>query len=622
MIKTLKIGKLHRAVSKEDLKLNRETRTIRISFSSEAPIERWFGTEILSHAPGACDLVRFKNKAIALFNHNWDKYVGVIEDAEIDSNAKRGYCDVRFAEHDLAEQVMNDVEKGIITGVSFGYQILELVLSKQNDGEPNEYTATKWQPYEVSFVTVPADISVGVGRAENEKDTLEVPITNQRSIEPKRGVTMPPENMPQPAPAQPTVDVKAIRAEAVKAERERTEGIRALGEKFKKPELARQLIDGDRSIDEARAAFLEALGMVQKPISETDGNIGMSEREIKQFSFVRAVRAMMDPNNRAFQEEAGFEREVSLAAQKESKRDAKGFLIPFDILRTAIGQDPRMLRRDQTVGSSTAGGNLVATNLLASSFIDLLRNKSILQQAGAMTLAGLVGNIAIPRKTTASNVYWVGEGNAPTEGAIAFDQVAMSPKTVGAFIDYSRKLMLQSTPDIETLIRADLADGIALELDRVGLYGSGSSNQPLGLKDTSGVNTKDFAADAPTWAEIVDLETKVMTANADIGSMKYITNAVGNGNLKTTAKASNQAIFLTEDGKTNGYDQLVSNQIASGDHWFGVWNQLMFGLWSGLDLLVDPYTGSTSGNVRVVAHQDADIGARQPTAFTRGNNTL
>lgn len=618
-IETLKIGQLHRAIEQKDVKLNEETREVSFPFSSELPVERWFGMEILSHADGACDLERFDNSAQALFNHRWDQYVGVIEKAWIEQKDKRGYVTVRFSTNDFASQVFNDVKDGIIKGVSFGYQILEMILTKQSDDAPSEYTATKWQPYEVSFCTVPADITVGIGRSQSENG-LEVPITNQRSIEPKEEKrTM--ETQPAPA-AQP--DLSVIRAQAQKDERERAETIRAMGERFKKQDLARQLIESGKSVDEARAAVLESIGLVQKPVSENDGNIGLNEKEIGQFSFLNAIRAMLDPRDSRAQEAAKFEREVSEAAQKLSGTSAKGFLVPFDILRTAFGGDPRFAgRRDQLSGTSTAGGNLVATNLLASSFIDLLRNKSICQQAGAMVISGLVGNVAIPRKTGASSVYWVGENVAPTEGALTFDQVTMSPKTVAAFVDYSRKLMIQSSPDIETLVRSDLAEGIALELDRVGLYGLGSANQPLGLKGTTGVQTTDLAAGAPTWAEIVGLESLVNAANAgDLGVMKYITNATGQGNLKTTPKATNQAIFLMEDGQCNGYDVMMSNQVASGDHWFGVWNQLMFGFWSGLDLLVDPYTGSAAGTVRVIAHQDADVGVRQPTAFARGNDSL
>jgi HK97 family phage major capsid protein len=198
----------------------------------------------------------------------------------------------------------------------------------------------------------------------------------------------------------------------------------------------------------------------------------------------------------------------------------------------------------------------------------------------------------------------------------------MTPKTCGAFTDYSRKLMIQSSIDVENMVRSDLARVLALEIDRVGLYGSGSSNQPLGLKDTTGVLTEDFAADTPTFSEVVALESDVSGANALLGNPVYLMNSAMRGSLKTKAKDSGSGLFVMEGGLVNGYEGVLSNQVASGDLWFGNFADLIIGYFSGLDIMVDPYTGSTSGTVRVVALQDVDIAVRHPESFSRGNNTL
>lgn len=615
-------------------KVDKETRTVQFSFSSEYPVERWFGKEILSHANGACDLGRMNGGANALFNHRMDFYVGVVTKAWIGED-KRGYCEVRFSKNDQAEKIRQDVEDEILRNVSFGYMIDDLVLSKTAKDGQDEYTATRWTPYEVSFVTIPADPTVGVGRSAGQNDEeLKALVERAKSnfaelakaaIAPVEAVLEKFENETktagEPAQGERTMEIEVkeneVRAAAVKAERERVRAINALCEKHGMSDLARELIDGDATVDQARAAVLEKMtGRKQTPVTQNEATVGLTEKEQRQFSFLKIVRAQMDPANRKFQEEASFEREVSEAAQKLTGRAAKGFLVPFDVLRAA-GQ------RDLVVGTASQGGNLVATNLLMGSFIEILRNKSALIAAGAQTLTGLVGNIAIPRQTGAATAYWVGEGSAPTESQQAFDQVTMGPKTVGAFTDYSRKLMLQTSMDVENFVRGDLAAVLALEIDRVGLYGSGSSNQPLGLKDTSGISATDLAAAAPTFAEIVGMETAVNAANADIGVMKYLTNASGAGALKTTVKVSGYPVYIMdEQGNVNGYPCLRSNQVASGDFWFGVWNQLIMGFWSGLDILVDPYTGSTTGNVRVVAHQDCDVAARHPESFARANNTL
>jgi HK97 family phage major capsid protein len=172
------------------------------------------------------------------------------------------------------------------------------------------------------------------------------------------------------------------------------------------------------------------------------------------------------------------------------------------------------------------------------------------------------------------------------------------------------------------MIRTDLATVLALKIDLSGLYGTGSNSEPLGLKLTTGVGTEDFLADAPSFAEVVAMESDLATANALMGSPVYLMNAAMRGNLKTTKKDAGSGIFLMENGEVNGYRGVLSNQVAANDLWFGNFADLIIGYFSGLDLMVDPYTHSTSGTVRVVAMQDVDIAVRHPESFTRGNNTL
>jgi HK97 family phage major capsid protein len=293
-------------------------------------------------------------------------------------------------------------------------------------------------------------------------------------------------------------------------------------------------------------------------------------------------------------------------------QEARGLWVPHDVLR-----------RDLTVSTASAAGDLVFTDARPGSFIELLRNRLALTTLGVTTLTGLQGPVAIPRQTGAATAYWVAEGGAPTESNPTVDQVAMTPRTVGGYVDFTRRLMLQSSIDVEQMVRTDLSTVLALEIDRCGLYGLGSSGEPQGVKLTTGINTKDFAADSPTYAELVDMETSINADNADIGAMAYLTNSTRYGSFKTTEKASSTAQFVLEPGGTvNGYRVVVSNQVSSGDVWFGVWNQLILGLWSGIDLTVDTTTLNTSGGVRVIALQDVDFAVRHPEAFCRGNNTL
>jgi HK97 family phage major capsid protein len=216
----------------------------------------------------------------------------------------------------------------------------------------------------------------------------------------------------------------------------------------------------------------------------------------------------------------------------------------------------------------------------------------------------------------------VAESGSPTESQQTVDQVSLVPRTVAAYTDFSRRLMIQSSIDVENMVRSDLARVIALKIDAAGLYGTGSNSEPLGLKNTTGIGTEDFAADAPTFTEVVNLESDVATANALLGTPVYLMNATMRGYLKTTKKDAGSGIFIMENGEVNGYRGVLSNQVAAGDLWFGNFADLIIGYFSGLDLMVDPYTHSTSGTVRVVAMQDCDIAIRHPESFSRGNNTL
>ena len=568
-----------------------EDRTFEFPFSSEYPVARYFGNEILSHEPKAADLSRLNDSAPLLFNHNPDRVIGVVERAYIDGKRRRGYARVRFSRNAFAQEILSDVKDGILRNVSFGYSI-----DKMEERGSGDFVATAWSPYEISVVSVPADKTVGIGRSLEPTD---------------EAASAAPTPDPIPSMENTTPDLAVVRAEAAEAERSRIADISALCDKHGMADLGRQLIESGRSIDEARAAVLDKMNIPQEPVTMSAAEIGLSEKESRSFSFMRAINYLANPADRAAREAAAFEIEASEAAAAKLGRQSRGITVPQDVLR-----------RDLNVGTSTAGGNLVATELDAGSFIDLLRNASALDQAGATVLTGLTGTVAIPRQSGAATAYWVAESGSPTESQQTVDQVSLVPRTVAAFTDFSRRLMIQSSIDVENMVRNDLASVIALKIDYAGLYGTGASNEPLGLKNTTGIGTEDFAADAPTFAEVVALESDVATANALLGSPVYLMNAAMRGNLKTTKKDAGSGIFIMENGEVNGYRGVLSNQVASGDLWFGNFADLIIGYFSGLDLMVDPYTHSTSGTVRVVAMQDCDIAIRHPESFSRGNNTL
>ena len=569
-----------------------EDRTLEFPFASEAPVERYYGMEVLSMDDKSMDLSRLNDGAPLLYQHDADRIVGVVQKAYIKN--KRAYARVKLANNELGREMQELIKDGIIRNVSFGYKINAMEADESTS--PVTYRATNFQPFEISLVTVPADASVGIGRAFNNNEGVNTASAVEHN--PNGVITV----------DQP-LNVEAIRAEAVQAKAKEVAEMIALGQRTKNIEMAQEFISNSRSLDELRSALLEKMGVEEKPLNPKDAEIGMSDKEKRDFSFIRAINALAHPNSQEAQRAAAFEMEVSRAAQQKSGKEARGILIPADVLGYG--------RRDLTVGSASGGGDLVATDLMSDSFIDLLRKALVLQTAGATVMTGLQGMVALPRQSGGATVYHVAESGSITESQLTVDQVTMQPRTIGALTDYSRRLLLQSSIDIENLVRRDLAQQIAIEVENQAINGTGSASYPLGFLNVTGINTESGYT---TFADYVNAEAALSTDNALLGSLGYLMNSALRGTLKTTEKSATgtNANFIYEaDNTINGYPAYVSNSMPNNTAVFANFSDILIGFWSGLDIMVDPYTGSASGTVRVVAMQDYDVAIRHPESICK-----
>lgn len=572
-------------------------RTVEASLSSETPYYRpGDGYEVLRHTAEAVDLSRAPLPLLTSHDSRQTP-VGIIENIRIAGGKLRGL--LRFGGSQRALDAWEDVKAGVLRSISVGYQ----VIRTEANGEDG-YTVTRWMPYEASLVSVPADPTVGVGRSIERTITMEHNQENTQSRSQRR------------ADARSESDI-----------REAVQEINALASQFNiaSRDVNDFIDEHGLNLNRFRQFVTDSIrdnGML-RPSEEPE--LGMSSREVGRYSFTKAILALVDPVSRR---DAGFEIECSRAFAQKTGRDPQGLWVPREVL---------MHRRDLVVGTASAGGNLVATDLLATGFIELLRNRCHVMNIGATLLSQLNGNLSIPSQTAASTAYWVAENGALTESQASIGQVSMSPKTVGAFTDYSRKMLLQASPEVEGLVRRDLAATLAVEIDRVAIAGSGSGAQPRGILNTSGVGSVAIGTDggAPTWDHILALEETIATANADTSSMAYLTNANVRRKLKGTTKVSGDAGagFIWQDvggdgpgwGRVNGYLAAatgnVPNNLTKGTGTglsamiFGNWSDLMIGQWGGLDLLLDPYTGATAGIHRIVAMQDVDIAVRRAASF-------
>ena len=591
-----------------------EKRTVEVAFSSEEPVERWFGDEVLSHAAGAVDLSRLNDGGAVLFNHDWDDQIGVIERAWVDAD-RRGRALVRFGNGTKAAEKFQDVQDGILRHISVGYSIANFE-EEISDGS-RTFTATRWQPYEISFVTVPADPTVGVGRSAEpfiENPVNPNPEKGNRNMD-KNQIPAAVETPAAAIPAVAATDTNNTAERGMQNERARVSELLAIGRSYAAHggiEEAEKVIKDGGSEAQLRAAIMA--NMQTKP-TVTAGEIGMTDKEQREFSLLRAMSAAATGK----WDKAGLEREVSEELEKRHGRAAAGFFVPTDLIARAYSK-----------GNAANGGNVIENDFREDMFIELLRNRLAVAQLGATVLDGLVGDITIPKHLTGNTVQWVDENGSASESNATFGQMSLKPKTVTANTELSRKFILQSSLSAEQFARSELLKAMMLGIDLAAINGKGTGNEPTGILNTAGIGAVEIGANggAPEWKHIVALESAIAAANADIGDLAYITNARVRGLLKTKLKADGVSGYIWQDGATplNGYRCAVSNQIPSNltkgtsankcsPLIFGNWSDLMIAHWGVLDVIVDPYTKSTAGAVRITTLQDVDIAVRHVESF-------
>ena len=606
--KEFKSKKFYRTATIEKKYLDEENRSIELSFSSETPYERSFGMEIIDHDKMDLSFLDSGN-APFLADHDPIKVIGIVEKVNV-ANA-RGRAVVRFGKNDLAQEIFQDIKDGIRPNISFGYEVLSMEKVKtkddSDDGKPSYKVATL--PLEISSVSIPADQTVGVNRSkeikndDNNNNQSNIKVTN----------TMEKENNNVVAPK---VDTEKTIELARKGEQDRVREIYAVAEKHNQKSLADQSIKNGLSVAEFKGVILEKIG--NQPIATRNDSVGLSAKEKRNYSIAKGVQAMVSGN----WEGAELEREASDEIAKRSGKNARGIFVP---------SDANFYTRDLTQGTATAGGHTVATDMLTGSYVEALRNKSMVRNAGATVLSGLVGDCAIPAQNATTTAHWVAENGAPTEGAPTYRQITMNPKTISAYVDVSRHLMHQSSLAIESILRKDLIDGLASAVDLGALAGTGSSNQPTGVLGTTGIGSVAIGTNggAGTWAKIVDAWKEVAKDNADIGALSWFTTPTQVARFMQAVKVAStdsRMIMETQDNLM-GYNVNVTNQMpdtltkgtSSGDCsalLFGNFNDLIIGEWGNLDLAVDPYSLSTIGATRITSFYDIDIAVRHAESFS------
>ncbi len=612
------------------------------ALSSEAPYERWFGIEILDHSAESVNLERLADgRHPLLLNHDTDRQIGVVERAWIDDKSKVVRVAARFSRSQLGQEIRQDMEDDIRTLVSVGYFVDEVQEETRGEGdtitvrkitpeeyrairgadgdlqlrgageaerkagkEPPVYRVTRWTPFEASVVPVPADATVGKGRAA-------VAATPEASAVPA-------------AHSEPLIQV--ITQEKPKVTEKdpniaRIERIAALGAQYSQYVGAKDVseaVNNGTSVDK----FLELIvDKQQTKHSDTRSlDVGLTKKEAHKYSFGNLVRAMvLSRDNPNALKEVAFEMECSQQMARQLGRDPEGVFVPYEVLR-----------RDFNVGTSSEAGNLVATDLRTDLYVDALRAAMVIPRLGARVLTGLSGNIDIPRKVTPSTLAGLTEIGSASETAPVTGKLTLSPKRVGAYIEPSKQAIIQAAMPLESMLRDDLVTGAAVLIENYAIQGSSAANG-TGIIYRSGLGTVTEAGNgtALIWDHLVDLETAAADANAEPDRVSgYLINTAVRGKAKKTQKGTNMPfIWDAGDFPLNGYRAAVTNNVpknltkgtattvASALTFSSDWSMMVLGFFGGVDVTVDPYTKADTGQVKITLNQFWDYTVRQPAAF-------
>ena len=566
--------------------INEEERTVELAFSSEQPVERVFGNEVLDHSPESVDLSRMNDGAPLLLEHDRTNQIGVVDMARVDDD-KVGRAVVRFSQSAKAQEIFQDVKDGIRRLVSVGYSVARFAKEKSEEGVET-IRAVDWQPMEISLVSIPADQSVGVGRKAEESEPAQVEEPKQIMNEKSEAIegTVQTENAINETP-EVRVEVRTD---------QRSEEIAALGRQFDASTEAVEFIGEGRSADEFKTYLIERNANASKAIEGGDDEIGMGNKEVKEYSLRRAILQASEGKL------DGVELEASDELEKRFGQPAKGFYVPNDIFR-----------RDLTATGGDDGDQLVAEDL--QDYIPALSAAPVVVQLGARVLSGLSSNVAIPKGGSMS-AAWLTENADTAESTMTFSQITLSPKRISALGELSKQLLVQASYDVESIVRSDILLQLSLAIDSAAISGDGSGGAPTGITNTSGIATQSFST-AFTHANVIDMESDVATANALSGSLGYLMTPSGRGSMKQTVLDSGSGRFIMEGNTLNGYQAGISTQVPSDTLIFGDFSQVIvaeFG--AGADIIVDPYTKASTGLTRVHVQRFADVALRHGEAFS------
>ncbi|ECG0528140.1 phage major capsid protein [Salmonella enterica] len=641
-----------------------DDRIVELAFSSEAPYSRIYTDqngdpvelkEILVHDKDAVDLDVLNDKASLLFNHEFDNHIGVVVpgSARIDEDGV-GRALVKFSQvGQLANETYDKVKEGTMSKVSVGYTVLE----GHADFSKGVYYVTKWQPYEISIVSVPADSSVGVGRSlntitdepanneENREVEVETEIKPEEEIRSEENKEQ--EELNNEESNSGTGD-RSDRSEIVEEEKVTPEETRS--EEENKNENSEELNTDTQESDDERQNNTET-GEEEKPV-EVEKPFKRSQEDTDEIRAIgKHLNISEDEIQRAIEDkEITVEsfKQRALNINTESKTFAKGKNNMTDTIKTLenrfdlsaalrslsqekalegaeaeysqemarqAAQRGRAQRSNSVFVPTSALAPVVGTEIRHDSFVDLLLEKSVLGALGVNTLTGLTAPISLPRmnKNATDAFGFVNENGEGALSDVAFDGVPMSMKTFTGAVAISRQSML-SMPNVGALVAEHLIKASRIKLEKLILGNEEVANARAGLVKQlidagkvvkCGLTHKDF---------LVEI-AKLTDAGVDEAQIALAMRGALAADLASTLRDQAVAGYIMENGKIANRPVHTSGVLAEGAILAGDFSALTIGEWAGLEIDVDTTSLRAKGGTAVRVWADLDWAVSNPDAI-------
>ena len=592
---------------------NIDETNLEISFScaSPYPCRRWDDAQKVEYierlviTPEAVDMTRLNGGASVLKNHDTDKVVGKVVRAWIEEDA---LCvRIRFRTDDMSRSLFDDIAAGIVPNVSIGYGVEDYTPHTDESGTLVR-DVTRWTAYEVSIaVGVPADPTVGFYRslsvnniaARNDNNHLKEGQMNKRADENPNDseVTMTPEEM-------------KARLDALEAENAELKK-KACGEgEGGQPPAEQKDCGGDSELSRSLRQFgLDIVKAIQAPHVRTSAP--------RQYNITNLLAHMAGA--RGVDAKYELERSDELYRSLGMKATEYSVMIPFDGFRSALAPYAKREMND-TVGS---GSGLVAQQNLPDMFVAFVRNK--IGVKNATFIPGLTGGpVTIPAQTSDVTVAWVSGGTTTTnanaelsETSTTIGDITLNPNKLGAYVDVGKDLLLMSNPYATGIVTDSLLAGIAHKLGTTMLKGNASNPSINGLATATGVQTAVIAdISQTTWPMITAMVGTVDGLEFN-GTQEWVMGASDKGTLKAIAKGQYGSGFICQDDYIDGRLVHVDGSLSSGDIFFGDFSNILVGQWGGIEVFLDPFSGSKSGKVCVIVSLVCDIGIARPNTFVK-----